>query len=304
MGDEHPLGLVARRLAATQRVLVVEDEQDIADFLRAYFRASGFDLVHVDPDSAEDVRAAVEEHEPDCVLLDLNLRGFNGADAYQLLQADPRHAFRPVIVVSARPDAQALVAARGGIDAFVTKPFHVKSLADLVVERIDSASRLAAKAEGRSPTGILPAEQLEARLAEAIGTSETGVSTAFALLRLRSPDHIRTSVGEAGEEYVRRELERRLPVLLPAATVGAMPSGELAILLPDTSAESAADTLTDVLQRLGTIRLPGGAQVDLHLAVGLAACPAHGVDADEVYMAADAALTDAVDRQRPLSIAL
>jgi DNA-binding response OmpR family regulator len=302
---EHPLGNVARRLAATQRVLVVEDEHDIADFLRAYFRASGYDLVHVDPDSAEEVLAAVEEHEPDCVLLDLNLRGFSGADAYQLLQADPRHAYRPVVVVSARPDARSLVAARGGIDAFVTKPFHVKTLAELVMERIDSARRLAAKVGGRSPAGILTQEQIEARLAEAIGTGELDGSTAFALARLRSLHHVRTEVGEAGVTYVQREIERRLPVLLPAgSSVGRMASGELAILLPDTSADDAAATLTDVLQRLDSVRLPGGAQVELELAAGLAACPAHGVDADEVYMAADAALADAVDRRHPLSVAL
>ena len=150
MADDHRLGSVARRLAATQRVLVIEDEHDIADFLRAYFRASGYDLVHIDPDNPLAVLEALDANEPDCVLLDLNLRGFSGAEAYRLMRTEPRYALTPVIVVSARPDAQELVPARGGIDAFVTKPFNVNALAELVVERIASAERL--RAASAAPT--------------------------------------------------------------------------------------------------------------------------------------------------------
>src|SRR3546814_17434254 len=105
MPEDHRLGSVARRLAATERVLVVEDEHDIADFLRAYFRASGYDLVHIDPDTPLQVLDALDEHKPDCVLLDLNLRGFSGAAAYRLPpHADP-HPLRPRTAVRARSPA-------------------------------------------------------------------------------------------------------------------------------------------------------------------------------------------------------
>ena len=305
MPDEHPLGSVARRLAATQRVLVVEDEQDIVDFLRAYFRASGYDLVSVDPDTAEDVCAAVDEHDPDCVLLDLNLRGFNGADAYRLLRTEPRHAYLPVIVVSARPDAQTLVPARGGIDAFVTKPFHVKSLADLVVERIASAQRLAAKAVVHEPTGLPGHDYVEARLLDELTVGGPHRPTAFALARLRGVEDIRTQVGEAGLEYVQRDLVRRLTTLLPAeACLGVTNTRELAVMLPGTAADDAARLLTGAAEALAAVTLPGGAEVPVAFAVGLAAFPTHAADADALYMAADAALADAVERHQLLSIAL
>ena len=86
MADMPRPGSIASRLHATSTVLVVEDEHDIADFLRAYFRASGYALVHVDPDSVDDVVAAVEKVDPACVLLDLHLRGFSGLDSYRLLR--------------------------------------------------------------------------------------------------------------------------------------------------------------------------------------------------------------------------
>src|SRR3546814_7432326 len=100
---------------------------------------------------------ALDEHKPDCVLLDLNLRGFSGAEAYRLLRTEDRYALLPVIVVSARPDARQLMEATGGVDAFVSKPFNVNSLADLVADRIARASRLNAEAGLDPVTGLLRA---------------------------------------------------------------------------------------------------------------------------------------------------
>jgi PleD family two-component response regulator len=303
--DEHPLGSVARRLAATQRVLAVEDEQDIADFLRAYFRASGYDLVHIDPSSPQEILDALDEHAPDCVLLDLNLRGFNGAEAYRMLRNEPRFAFLPVVVVSARPDAQTLVPARGGIDAFVSKPFHVQSLSTLVEERITSARQLAEKTRLHAPTGLRGQEYVEARLLDEISVAGRGQATSFALARLRSRGEIRSQVGDAGLAYVIEELVRRAREALPDdAALGFTSGKELAVVLPGTGAAKARLFVSEVLAGLDRIQLPGGAEVPLAFAVGLATHPTHGTDADAIYMAADAALADAVEQGAAISVAL
>lgn len=303
--DEHPLGSVARRLAATQRVLAVEDEQDIADFLRAYFRASGYDLVHLDPSSPQEVLDALDEHAPDCVLLDLNLRGFNGSEAYRLLRNEPRFAFLPVVVVSARPDAQSLVPARGGIDAFVSKPFHVQSLSTLVEERIASARQLAQKTRLHEPTGLRGQEYVEARLLDEISVAGRGQATSFALARLRSFSEIRNQVGAAGLDWVIEEVVRRAREALPAdATLGLTSGNELAAVLPGTGAAKARLLVQEVLAGLARIELPGGAQVPLEVAVGLATHPTHGTDGDAVYMAADAALANALEQGTTISVAL
>ncbi len=303
--DEHPLGTVARRLAATRRVLAVEDEHDIADFLRAYFRAAGYDLVHVDPGTAPEIVAAVEEHRPDIVLLDLNLRGFNGADAYRLLRDDQQHAFLPIVVVSARPDAQSLVPARGGIDAFVSKPFHVKALAELVEERIESARRLAEKTRVHGPTGLRGQEYVEARLCDEINVAGRGQQTSFALVRLLTAGEIRTQVGAEGLDFVVERLVETARTALPTGgALGLTGGDDLAVVLPSTGAAKARILLTDVAQPLTSVTLPGGAEVPIRLAVGLATHPTHGADADAVFMAADAALTEAVDQGTLLAVAL
>src|SRR3954468_1728723 len=123
-------GLISR-LEPTQTVLVVEGERGIAIFLRAYFRASGTDVVHVDPTTAEEVAAAVATHSPICVLLDLNLRGFSGLDAFRAMRAAGSDI--PVIVVTADPNrATHRTALSEGVAAVVSKPFSAKELYALV----------------------------------------------------------------------------------------------------------------------------------------------------------------------------
>ncbi len=305
MPEEPRLGSVARRLAATERVLVVEDEHDIADFLRAYFRAAGYDFVHSDPDTPLAVLDALDEHKPDCVLLDLNLRGFSGVEAYRLLRTDERYALLPVIVVSARPDARELLSGVGGVDAFVTKPFNVNTLADLVAERIASAAQLRADTASDPVTGLLGQDYVEARLADELTVVAPDRPAAFALARLLTSAEILTAVGTEGSEYVGRELVRRVRERLPAdAALGLTRGDELAVLLPGCTADSAADLLRHAVDDVAEVRLPGGAEVELRLAVGMAGYPEHASDPDGLYMAADSALADAVESNQGLSIAI
>src|SRR5207302_2455612 len=94
-------GSLTSRLNPSSPVLVVEDEHDIANFLRAYFRASGQEVLHVDPQSAEQVADAVSEHGACCVLLDLHLRGFSGLEALHVIRDNPQSGSTPVVVVTA-----------------------------------------------------------------------------------------------------------------------------------------------------------------------------------------------------------
>lgn len=305
MAHESRLGSVARRLAATERVLVVEDEHDIADFLRAYFRAAGYDLVHSDPDNPQNVLDTLAESRPDCVLLDLNLRGFSGVDVYRLLRADERYALLPVIVVTARPDARELLSTVGGVDAIVTKPFNVNTLADLVAERIASAARLRADTTSDPITGLLGQDYVSARLVDELTVVAPDRPAAFALVRLLSGAEITTAVGSEGSEYVTRELVRRTREQLPVnATLGLTRADELAVLLPSFEASAAATVLSATAASIVDVHLPGGAQVPTRFAIGVAGFPEHATDADGLYMAADAALAIAVESNAQLAVAI
>lgn len=293
-------GSVAARLAATIRVLSVEDDPDIAEFLRAYFRASGYDLVHVDPTSAEEVLAAVGSSRADCVLLDIGLRGFSGFDAYDLVRADPRFDHVPIIVVSAdetvKQHAEHLSL---GSDGVVTKPFNARTLAGVVATHIAAARAAAAPMDAGALTTALDDE-----LATAKGT---GAPVTFVLVALRGRPAIATAVGVDGLAYVAREVIRRTWELVPERSVVGFGEGEeLAVVLPGMGPGAAVPAVEAAVAAAtaAPVILPGGAEVTVEVAAGVASFPDHAGTADELYMAADAALADAMDANAAVSLAI
>lgn len=300
-------GSLAARLAATTRVLVVEDDPDIADFLRAYFRASGYDVVHCDPSSADEGLAAVREHRPDVVLLDLWLRGFSGLQLYRRLRADEAYDLLPIVVltadVAARPRAEPMAT---GIDGFVAKPFGADELADLVAGRIAESRRLAERGVVDPVSGALSPALLDARIAAELAMAETaGEPLTFALVTLRSLRELESSLGSDGVGWVVRQLVEELrPALPDTAVVGRTETAELAVLLPGVPAWSAAEALERALSGARRPRtLPGGGDVRPDPIAGVAAWPEHAVDAQGLFMAADAALSEASTSARCVAVA-
>ncbi|MCP3805254.1 response regulator transcription factor [Allokutzneria sp. A3M-2-11 16] len=108
-----------------QRVLVVEDDLTIATSVADRLRAEGFavELAHDGPTA---VRVA-EETEPDLVVLDVMLPGFDGLEVCRRVQA--RRPV-PVLMLTARDDeTDLLVGLAVGADDYLTKPFSIRELA-------------------------------------------------------------------------------------------------------------------------------------------------------------------------------
>ena len=111
------------------RVLVVEDEQDIAALIKHALERSG--EAHVDVlGSGDTVLRAVLDQAPDLVILDLNLPVLSGIDVCRLLRARPETAGLPIIMLTARTSEADRVAGLDlGADDYVTKPFSLRELA-------------------------------------------------------------------------------------------------------------------------------------------------------------------------------
>jgi CheY-like chemotaxis protein len=267
---------LSSRLDPDGTIVVVEDEKDIATFLRAFFRASGQEVVHIDPTSVDEVVAAVEEHSPICVLLDLNLRGLHGLDAFRELRR--REASMPVIVITAdqNPATRKAVLAEG-VAAFVQKPFKVKDLCDLVARHTG---------KGAAAGSDVDAAELQSRLAKEVSTAKRAKPVSFALVRLVTPPR------EGGLGDVARAVSTALP---PAAFVGRSEGDELGVILPATTAEAAETALSAALNQVAAPAV---------VRAGLAACPDHAATLDELYMAADAALAGACDTGQVVTVAI
>lgn len=305
--DAFRSGSLSQRLTATRRVLAIEDDPDIAEFLRAYFRASGYDFVHEDPVDADDGVAAIVDHAPDCVLLDIGLRGFSGLDIYRRARGLASLALTPVVVVTAdgtvreRTDATA-----AGIDGFVTKPFNVNTLADVVATRIEAARALGDSGVVEEGSDVLTTAVLDARLADEIELARrSGASIAFGIVSLRSPKAMRGDDPSVRAWLVRTlvaEAASRIPTDVALARTS---TDELAVVAPGSSCAEVLRWLEPLLGELrGPRALPGGEEVAVELVAGLAAYPEHAVEPDGLYMAADAALAAATDDRRLVAVAL
>lgn len=110
-----------------QRLLLIEDEEDIAALIKLQSEISGYKL-HVEVDGLNGFRA-VEREKPDLVLVDIMLPGLNGLDVIRKMKANPDLKNIPVIVISAKSEEIDLVLGLElGADDYVTKPFSPKVL--------------------------------------------------------------------------------------------------------------------------------------------------------------------------------
>lgn len=128
------------------RILVVEDEQEIAELLVAYLERGGFEVSR-----ASTVTDAIRVHaqfRPDLMLLDIGLPGGDGLD---VLTSVRRRFDTPVIMVTALDDdVTKLSSLRIGADDYVVKPFNPSE----VVERVRAVLRRAQGATGRRALNI------------------------------------------------------------------------------------------------------------------------------------------------------
>jgi two-component system, OmpR family, alkaline phosphatase synthesis response regulator PhoP len=110
------------------RVLIVEDEHDIAALIKHALERGGeaeAEVVH----SGDAALKAVATHAPDLVILDLNLPVLSGQEVCRILRArsDARHV--PIIMLTARTGEHDRVAGLElGADDYVTKPFSLREL--------------------------------------------------------------------------------------------------------------------------------------------------------------------------------
>jgi DNA-binding response OmpR family regulator len=108
-----------------RRILVVEDEEAIAEAVGARLTSEGYD-VRIVHDGPEALRAAAAE-PPDLVVLDLMLPGMDGLEVCREIQRDE---WIPVLMLTARTDEADKVAGFAvGADDYLTKPFSLRELA-------------------------------------------------------------------------------------------------------------------------------------------------------------------------------
>jgi two-component system response regulator BaeR len=133
------------------RILVVEDEPKLAEILRTYLRAAGYEVECV-ADGLK-VMDSVRQALPDLVLLDLMLPGRDGLDVCRDIRA---YAPVPIIMVTARTEEiDRLLGLEMGADDYICKPYSPRE----VVARVKAVLRRVQERPG--PAGATGADGLE-----------------------------------------------------------------------------------------------------------------------------------------------
>ena len=135
-----------RRQAGAHRILVVEDEPDVANLIKLTLERAGNATVDI-VGPADAALRAVRGAPPDLLILDLNLPGFDGTELCRFLRRQPDTAALPIIIVTARAGETDRVSGLDvGADDYVTKPFSPKELAARVRAVLRRGRQIAAAA--------------------------------------------------------------------------------------------------------------------------------------------------------------
>ena len=114
------------------KLLVVDDELGICDFLRGFFAERGYDVLIAN--RGEEALRLIAEEEPKIMLLDIRMPGMNGIEV--LRKAKEEHPDMKIIMVTAiENDDMINLALQYGAEDYIIKPFSLEHLEKLVISK-------------------------------------------------------------------------------------------------------------------------------------------------------------------------
>ena len=138
--------MVASDQTRLRSVIIVEDDEDIADSIRYNLEREGFRVRLAT--TGEDALNLILDRPPNLILLDLNLPHMNGFELCRRLRAESPTMRVPILMLTARADeADKVLGLNMGADDYITKPFSMREL----MARVNAALRRAEGLETNRP---------------------------------------------------------------------------------------------------------------------------------------------------------
>ena len=125
-----------------EKILVVDDEEDILELVRYNLAREGYQISAVT--SGEEALKSARSEMPELIVLDLMLPGVDGLDVAKLLKNDPKTMNIPIVMLTAKgEEADVVTGLELGADDYVAKPFSPRVL----VARVKAVLRRKGKQE-------------------------------------------------------------------------------------------------------------------------------------------------------------
>ena len=183
---------------AKSKILIVEDDLDIAEMLNAYFRVQGYEVFTVN--WGEDGVRAAQTVLPDLMILDIRLPDIDGYEVARRVRSDRRTNEIPIIFLTEKRERiDRLQGFEVGADDYITKPFDVQELR----LRVRNALKRVSQESLTNPVSGLPEGPLvEERLSDVIHKSGWGLLH----ICIRNLDAFREAYGFVASDDVLRAI--------------------------------------------------------------------------------------------------
>lgn len=125
-----------------RKILIIEDDNDLRETTKEFLVDEGFDVY-----DAENGAAGIQQalhHSPDAIVCDINMPGLTGYEVYNMLQQITTTSVIPFIFLSAKSTKEdILTGLHLGADDYITKPFEINELVNVINRRIEHRRRQA-----------------------------------------------------------------------------------------------------------------------------------------------------------------
>ncbi len=178
------------------KILIVEDDPDVAEMLTAYFRSQEYDVFTVNW-GEDGVRSSLQV-TPDLVILDIRLPDIDGYEVARRMRSDRRTSDIPIIFLTEKRDrADRLQGLELGADDYITKPFDIQELR----LRVRNALNRVSQGTLTNPvTGLPEGALVDEKLSDVLGRD--GASLLY--VSLENMDSFREAYGFVASDDVLR----------------------------------------------------------------------------------------------------
>ena len=228
------------------KILIVEDDPDVAEMLTAYFRSQEYEVFTVNW-GEDGVRSAVQV-SPELVILDIRLPDIDGYEVATRLRRDRRTADIPIIFLTEKRDrSDKLQGLEIGADDYITKPFDVQELR----LRVRNALKRVSQGSLTNPiTGLPEGALVDEKLSEVLGKD----NASLLYISIQNMGTFREAYGFVASDDVLRAISLMIVNTLrefsrPDDFLGHLSATDLVLVVPPSSLQVLRDKLKSRLEQ-------------------------------------------------------
>lgn len=116
----------------TRKILIAEDDEAILEVIKTILESEGYQVLA--PRNVQEIFDMVKREQPSILLLDIWLRGHDGAQVAKDLKAHPQTQQIPIVMMSANNETER-IAKEVKADGFLLKPFTIDELLEVIQKK-------------------------------------------------------------------------------------------------------------------------------------------------------------------------